>query len=234
MALRGEPSDRHPRAGGLREIAAPCTVQDRIDLWSIALNAIMFASFVLGSDRLPSNLLHGGALLGLSIACMLLLVRREMRRKAPLVPLDLLRVHSFRISVIASVCCFTGQMASYVALPFYIQHELGQSTATTGLLLTPWPLAVMLAAPLSARLAQRVPTAWLCAAGAHSSRPVWRCARCGRSTATPPCLSRSSRASLASASDSSRHPTTRTCCFQRPRSAVAQPAARKGQHGSRG
>jgi len=147
------------------KLPRPAPSQDRIDLWSIALNAIMFASFVLGSDRLPSNLLHGGALLGLSIACMLLLVRREMTKKAPLVPLDLLRVHSFRISVIASVCCFTGQMASYVALPFYIQHELGQSTGTTGLLLTPWPLAVMLAAPLSARLAQRVSTAWLCAAG---------------------------------------------------------------------
>ncbi|WP_260304451.1 MFS transporter [Variovorax sp. Sphag1AA] len=105
-------------------------------------------------------------MLGLAAVCMILLVRREMPKSAPLVPLDLLRVHSFRISILASVCCFTGQMASYVALPFFIQHELGQSTAATGLLMTPWPLAVMLAAPLSARLAQRVPTAWLCAAGA--------------------------------------------------------------------
>jgi len=31
--------------------------------------------------------------------------------------------------------------------------------------MTPWPLAVMVAAPLSARLAKRVPTAWLCAVG---------------------------------------------------------------------
>jgi len=137
----------------------------RIDVWSIALNAVMFASFVLGSDRLVVHPLHGGALLAMSALCMVLLVRREMPKAAPLVPLDLLRVHSFRISVIASVCCFTGQMASLVALPFYIQHELGQSAVTAGLLMTPWPLAVMLAAPLSARLAQRVPTAWLCAAG---------------------------------------------------------------------
>ncbi|WP_426391555.1 MFS transporter [Variovorax sp. R-27] len=137
----------------------------RIDVWSIALNAVMFASFVLGSDRLVVHPLHGGALLVLSAACMILLVRREKPKAAPLIPLDLLRVHSFRVSVIASVCCFTGQMASLVALPFYIQHELGQSAVTAGLLMTPWPLAVMLAAPLSARLAQRVPSAWLCAAG---------------------------------------------------------------------
>ncbi|SFP24647.1 MFS transporter, DHA2 family, multidrug resistance protein [Variovorax sp. 770b2] len=137
----------------------------RVDVWSIALNAVMFASFVLGGDRLMTHPLHGGALLVLSAVCMVLLVRREMPKAAPLIPLDLLRVHSFRVSVIASVCCFTGQMASLVALPFYIQHELGQSAVAAGLLMTPWPLAVMLAAPLSARLAQRVPSAWLCAAG---------------------------------------------------------------------
>ena len=137
----------------------------RIDVWSIALNAVMFASFVMGSDRLVVHPLHGGALLALSAVCMVLLVRRETPKAAPLIPLDLLRVHSFRVSVIASVCCFTGQMAALVALPFYIQHELGQGAVTAGLLMTPWPLAVMLAAPLSARLAQHVPSAWLCAAG---------------------------------------------------------------------
>lgn len=136
-----------------------------IDVWSIALNAGLFAAFVLGSDRVVVHPLQGGALLALSAACLVLLVRREVPKAAPLIPLDLLRVHSFRISVIASVCCFTGQMASLVALPFYIQHELGHSAVMAGLLMTPWPLAVMLAAPLSARLAQRLPTAWLCAAG---------------------------------------------------------------------
>lgn len=137
----------------------------RVDPWSTALNAATFASFVLGSDRLASNPLQGGAWLAAAGACLFALVRREMPKAAPLVPLDLLRGHSFRISIMASVCCYTAQMAGFVTLPFYLQHELGQSTARTGLLMTPWPLAVMLAAPLSARLARRVPTAWLCAAG---------------------------------------------------------------------
>jgi DHA2 family multidrug resistance protein-like MFS transporter len=38
-------------------------------------------------------------------------------------------------------------MASYVALPFYLQHSLGQNAFMTGLYMTPWPLAVALAAP---------------------------------------------------------------------------------------
>ncbi|WP_232076942.1 MFS transporter [Variovorax sp. PBL-E5] len=137
----------------------------RLDVVSIALNAIMFAAFVLGSDRLPSSPWYGAALLAASVVSMVLLVRREMPKSAPLIPLDLLRVPSFRVSIVASVCCFTGQMMGYVALPFYFQHELGLSTMDTGLLMTPWPLAVMVAAPLSARLARRVPTGWLCAVG---------------------------------------------------------------------
>jgi MFS transporter, DHA2 family, multidrug resistance protein len=88
-----------------------------------------------------------------------------MPREAPLIPLDLLRGGPFRISVIASVCCFAAQMVSYVALPFYLQHGLGRDALTAGLYMTPWPLTVALAAPTSGRLAERVPTAWLCAAG---------------------------------------------------------------------
>ncbi|KAI1692311.1 major facilitator superfamily domain-containing protein [Ditylenchus destructor] len=66
----------------------------------------------------------GGALLIAAVVCLTLLVRRELPRAAPLIPLDLLRSPPFRMSIIASVCCFTGQMASYVALPFYMHHAV--------------------------------------------------------------------------------------------------------------
>jgi DHA2 family multidrug resistance protein-like MFS transporter len=88
-----------------------------------------------------------------------------MPKEAPLIPLDLLRAPSFRVSVIASVCCFIGQTAGVVALPFYLQHGLGQSPMMTGLYMTPWPLTVAIAAPIVGRLANCVSTAWLCAAG---------------------------------------------------------------------
>ena len=76
-----------------------------------------------------------------------------------------LRARPFRISVLASVCCFAGQMASYVALPFHLQHALGQGDLATGLAMTPWPLVVAVAGPLSGRLADRVSNGLLCAAG---------------------------------------------------------------------
>ncbi len=146
-------------------LPSPPTSARRIDLVSIALNAVLFAAFVLGSDRLPSSPGYGGALLAVAVAALVLLVRRELPKAAPLIPLDLLRVKSFRVSIVASVCCFTGQMMGAVALPFHFQHALGLNAMDTGLLMTPWPLATMVAAPLSAWLARRLPTAWLCAAG---------------------------------------------------------------------
>ncbi|WP_040500329.1 MFS transporter [Ideonella sp. B508-1] len=141
------------------------TAHRRLDGVSIGLNAGMFAAFVLGTDRLMDHPAQGAALLALALLCGVGLVRRELPRAAPLIPLDLLRSHPFRISILASVCCFTGQMGATVAMPFYLLHGLGQSTLATGLLMTPWPLAVMLAAPLAGRLSDRLPTAWLCAGG---------------------------------------------------------------------
>jgi DHA2 family multidrug resistance protein-like MFS transporter len=106
------------------------------------------------------------ALLVLSAVSLVLLVRREAPRPAPLIPLDLLRSGTFRLSVIGSVCMFAAQMLAFVALPFYLQHGLGFSPLATGLYMTPWPLTVAIAAPTSGRLANRVSTAVLCAMGA--------------------------------------------------------------------
>ncbi len=137
----------------------------KLDLLSVALNVATFACLVLGVDIVTHEPKLGAALLAVAAASLTALIRREMPRPAPLIPLDLLRRPSFRVSVVASVCCFSGQMASYVALPFYLQHGLGQDAVTTGLYMTPWPLTVAFAGPLSGRLADRISTGLLCAAG---------------------------------------------------------------------
>lgn len=85
-----------------------------IDRSSAALNAAAFAALVVGVDRAASQ---PGLAIALLVLALVALIRRERPRAAPLIPLDLLRSHPFRISVIASICCFAGQMASYVALP---------------------------------------------------------------------------------------------------------------------
>ena len=95
--------------------------------------------------------------------------------------------------MIASVCCFAGQMVRYVALPFYLQHGLGQDAFTTGLYMTPWPLTVALAAPLSAASPSACPTAWLCAVGRRLPRAGPGAGRRVAAAARPRCRSSSSR-----------------------------------------
>ena len=137
----------------------------KLDLLSVVLNAAAFATLVLSVDLATNSPKTAAALLATSVASLIALVHREMPRQAPLIPLDLLRNSSFRISVIASVCCFAGQMSSYVALPFYLEHGLGQDAFKTGLYMTPWPLTVAFAGPISGRLADKVSNGLLCAAG---------------------------------------------------------------------
>jgi DHA2 family multidrug resistance protein-like MFS transporter len=137
----------------------------RLDLPSIALNAGSLAALVIGAELLPKMPVLAVVLLAAAGLGLLALVRREMPKDAPLIPLDLLRGASFRISVIASVLCFSGVAAGMVALPFYLQHGLGMSAWMTGLYMTPWPLTVGITASLAGRLADHVPTARLCATG---------------------------------------------------------------------
>ncbi len=148
-----------------RFLPQPTGTGRRIDRISAALNALGFATLILGVARITTTPVLASALLVVAAVSVVVLVRREMPQAVPLVPLDLLRTRPFRISVIASVCCFAGQMASYVALPFHLQHALGQGDLATGLLMTPWPLVVAVAGPVSGRLADKVSNGLLCAIG---------------------------------------------------------------------
>jgi MFS transporter, DHA2 family, multidrug resistance protein len=136
-----------------------------LDWSSVTLNGVAFASLVVGAEMLVARPMSAAGLLAIATVSGALLIGREMKKEAPLVPLDLMRDASFRTSVIASICCFAGVTMALLALPFYLQHELGQTTLATGIFMTPWPLTVAIAAPMAGRLANRVPTAWLCATG---------------------------------------------------------------------
>jgi MFS transporter, DHA2 family, multidrug resistance protein len=120
----------------------------------------------------------------------------ETHRAWPLLPVDLMRVRLFSLSVATSVCSFIAQMMAYVSLPFFMEHSLGRSAVQTGLLMTPWPLMTALTAPFAGRLADRYPAGILGAIGlavfstglgalallpSHPSAAniVWRMAMCG-------------------------------------------------------
>ena len=83
-------------------------------------------------------------------------IRRQKMLKAPILPVDLLKIPIFSMSIGTSVCSFTAQMLAMVSLPFLFQDFLGRSVVETGLLLTPWPLATIVAAPLAGRLVEKL------------------------------------------------------------------------------
>lgn len=88
-------------------------------------------------------------------------IRRQLKQDYPLLPVDLMRIPIFSLSIGSSVCSFTAQMLAMISLPFFLQNVLGKNEVETGLLLTPWPLATMCMAPLAGRWVERIHAGWL-------------------------------------------------------------------------
>lgn len=163
-----------------------------------ALNAAAFGLLITGLQSLAHGeaAVLGFGLTGAGLAAGILLIRHERSRTSPLIPLDLLARPMFTLSVATSVISFTAQMMAFVALPFFLQGALGLTAVQTGLLMTPWPLATMIAAPLAGHLSDRYSAGVLGAIGlslfacglmalsflnADSSHfdIIWRMALCG-------------------------------------------------------
>lgn len=142
------------------------TAHRPVDVPGAVLCAGMFGLFFIGLDALARGIgpLPLAALVGAAV-CGLLLARRDHASAAPLIPLDLLRIPVFALSVSASICAFVAFIVAFVALPFHFQDALGLDQVTTGLLMTPWPVALGLSAPIAGHLSDRVAASTLGAAG---------------------------------------------------------------------
>lgn len=141
---------------GLRALPHSTGHGGRPNYVSAVLSAVALSALVFGIETLAREETHVGlpmVLVGLVTGA--LLVRRDWTRPAPLLPLDLLRIPIFSLSIATSITSFAAQMLALVTLPFLLQHLLDRSVAETGLLMTAWPLAVGVTAPLAGRLADR-------------------------------------------------------------------------------
>ncbi len=135
------------------------------DPLSVALNALLFCGLVIGVDRITARPELGAMLLAAALISLVLLVRRERAKPAPLIPLDLLALRPFALGVVASIFCFAALVTGTVALPFYLQQGLNVATLATGLYMSLLPAAIAVTAPLAGRLADKVSTGMLCAGG---------------------------------------------------------------------
>jgi len=135
----------------------------RFDGVGALLNAVTFAALVLsiGEASHRATLYETGATVAVMLVAGTLLVRRQLGQVAPMLPLDLYRRPLFALSSATSMLSFTAQGLSFVSLPFLFQVGMGRSAVETGLLLTPWPVATGIMAPIAGPLSDRYPPAIL-------------------------------------------------------------------------
>ncbi|AIP64501.1 MFS transporter [Burkholderia thailandensis] len=168
------------------------------DFVSAMMNACVFGLLIVSVDGLG----HGEDRVNVALTALAAVVigyffvRRQLTQPAPLLPVDLLRIPIFALSISTSVASFTSQMLAFVALPFWLQNTLGFSQVQTGLYMTPWPLVIVVAAPLAGVLSDRYSAGALggvglalfasgllalATIGAHPTPVdiVWRMALCG-------------------------------------------------------
>jgi DHA2 family multidrug resistance protein-like MFS transporter len=130
----------------------------KFDIPSAIMNALFFGLLISALSGFAQG--QNGWLVLAELVALLLVglffIRRQLNMAVPLLPVDLLRIPIFSLSMGTSVCSFCAQMLAMVSLPFFLQNVLGRDEVTTGLLLTPWPLATMVFAPIAGRLIERV------------------------------------------------------------------------------
>ncbi|MBL0920343.1 MAG: MFS transporter [Hydrogenophaga sp.] len=150
------------------------TVVSAVRPLDVLLNVLTFGLVFLGIDALATGRGEHGPWMRTDLAVGLLVlgllagavyVRRQLTQTTPLLPLDLLRIRAFALSMCTSVSAFCAQMLAFIALPFLFLDHLGRSHWQTGLLMMAWPLATIAIAPLAGRLIGRVPAGLLGAIG---------------------------------------------------------------------
>lgn len=139
----------------------------RFNYFSAIMNALTFGLLLSALGGFAQRMNGHYVLIAfiLAIIAAVIFVRHQLRQTWPLLPVDLLRIPLFSLSMCTSICSFCAQMLAMVSLPFYLQSVLGRSEVATGLLLTPWPLATMVFAMLAGRLIGKVHSGLLGAVG---------------------------------------------------------------------
>jgi DHA2 family multidrug resistance protein-like MFS transporter len=132
------------------------------DVVSAILSTITFGTLIAFLDGFsrPTPPALVAAELALTLAAGFVLYRRQLRMVLPLLPVDLLRIPMFTLSISTSICSFLAQTLAFIALPFHLQ-AIGYSAVDTGLLMTPWPIATAIFAPISGKLSDRYPAGLL-------------------------------------------------------------------------
>ena len=139
----------------------------KFDVAGAVLSALALAAIVLAVDGLSrhDSLFNELVLAIVALIAVVLFIFRQKRAPAPLLPLDIFSSIRFSMAVATSLCSFVGQGIAFIALPFLFQGAYGFSPLMSAALFTPWPVAIVITAPIAGRLADRYPAALLSTCG---------------------------------------------------------------------
>ena len=120
-------------------------------------NAIVFGLifYALGSFARKGDLVTNTCMICIGLIIGIFYVRRQFGKEDPMLPVDLFKIKLYSLSISTSVCSFIAQNLAMISLPFMFFNRMGFSEISTGLLMTPWPLATMVVAPIAARFVER-------------------------------------------------------------------------------
>ena len=129
------------------------------------LSADSFGHAVKSSAHQTQGLMQGLALLVAGMGVIIIHVLRQRRKQQALLPLDLLKIPLFRLSMLTSIGSFSAQTITFIVLPFLMLDAWRISAAEAGLLMSFWPVGTILAASFAGRWIGRYHGGWLGGAG---------------------------------------------------------------------
>jgi DHA2 family multidrug resistance protein-like MFS transporter len=140
-----------------RSLPEPFKLDRKPEILSGIWSAVTFL-LVIGGIQLAT---HGMGTVGMGSSAIgvisgALLVMRERRRIDPVVPVDLLANPVIGLSALAAVCAFVASGSLLVALPFRFEEGFGYAPDEVGLLLLPFPLTMLVVAPVAGWLSDRI------------------------------------------------------------------------------
>lgn len=122
-------------------------------LWSAGTMLLLVGGMQIGTHgNVPLGVLTGVA----GVLSTVLLVKRERRRKAPVLPVDLLAKPVLGLSALAAMCCFIAASSMMLSLPFRLEGAMGYEPQMVGLLLLPFPLTLLFVAPAAGWASDRI------------------------------------------------------------------------------
>ena len=141
----------------------PPTSDEPYDVLAAVLCALTFGLVIAGMESglrgdspvVSMAIVGAGAIIGFAF------VRRELESKAPILPVDLLATRVMSLSVLGGLTAFIASTGLMLSLPFWLQMEFGYTPGEVGAVISPWPLAMMVVAPVAGILSDRVPAGLL-------------------------------------------------------------------------